>query len=286
MGHDTFRVGDLTAVIGDNDAYDGQRAGYNGIHQLEHRRRPGSIFVPGVAGLNLEHYFDGHQDLTAGDDVFFEPRKSPMTFRRIADDEAELHQPPTPTFHVESWTRFKLVAPHYIDFSYRFVPHQHAFRNGYLGIFWASYLHGPEDKSLYLRGGKRWLQHCTPAHNTMSTVLHRDDRTLLKFVKGGKDSLYQNYSPLRFDEPLAYGNLGSHVLLLMFDRTEGLRFTHSPSGGGDHPGRETSNPAWDWQYVLPSYEVLKDYGFKARLVYRERCSREELLAEVARWKQG
>lgn len=284
MGHDTFQVGDLTAVIGDNEAYEKHRAGYNGIHGLVHRTQAEPLFVPGVAGLNLEHYFDGHQDLTSGDDIFFEPRRSPMIFRRVADDEAELHQPPTPTFHVESWTRFKLVPPHFIDFSFRFVPHQHAFRHGYLGIFWASYINGPEDKSLYLRGGKRWLQLCSPAHNAQSTVLHRDDKTELKFVKGGKDSLYQNFSPLRFDEPLYYGHFGSHVLIMMFDRTEGLRITHSPSGGGNHGDRETTNPAWDWQFVLPAYEVLKEYSIRARAVYRERCSRAEILAEYERWR--
>ena len=46
------------------------------------------------------------------------------------DYEAELHQPPTPTFHLESWTRFTLVAPHYVDMHFRCRPRQHAFRFG------------------------------------------------------------------------------------------------------------------------------------------------------------
>jgi hypothetical protein len=37
-----------------------------------------------------------------------------MTLAKISDSEAELHQEETPTFHLESWTRFKIVAPHYI----------------------------------------------------------------------------------------------------------------------------------------------------------------------------
>jgi len=39
MAHETFQVGDLTTVIGDNEAYMGHRAGYNGVHRLSHRTR-------------------------------------------------------------------------------------------------------------------------------------------------------------------------------------------------------------------------------------------------------
>ncbi len=129
MAHATFQVGDLTAVIGDNDAYDGRRYGYNGIHRLVHRTNPVSLFE--VAGLNLEHIFDGDQDqrnLAADSKIFFEPRNHPMTLAQISESEAELHQDATPNFQLESWTRFKLVAPHYIDFSFRCMPHQHVFR--------------------------------------------------------------------------------------------------------------------------------------------------------------
>src|SRR5438045_949725 len=118
MAHETFQAGDLTAVIGDNDAYDGRRAGYNGVHRLIHKSRPAaSLFA--ITGLNHEHIFDGEQDLRGDTKVFFEPRNSPMTFARISETEAELHQPATPTFFLESWTRFKLVAPHYVDFTFQ-----------------------------------------------------------------------------------------------------------------------------------------------------------------------
>src|SRR5437763_15393711 len=107
MAHDTFQAGDLTAVIGDNAAAGEHRAGYNGLWSLTHRREPANLFVPSVAGLNLEHIFDGHRcDADGGNRIFFEPRNAPMNFRRVSDREAELHQPETPTFHVDSWTRF------------------------------------------------------------------------------------------------------------------------------------------------------------------------------------
>jgi hypothetical protein len=48
---------------------------------------------------------------------------------------------------------------------------------------------------------------------------------------------------------------------------------------------QTSNPAWDFQYVLPKYEVMKEYSFRARLVYREKCSRAEVVKEYEAWKR-
>ena len=133
MAHDTFRAGDLTAVIGDNAAAGMHRAGYNGVWSLVHKNEAANLFVPVVAGLNFEHIFDGDKRDTDGSGkIFFEPRNQPMAFKKISDTEAALHQEPTPTFHLESWTTFKLVAPHYLDMTFRCRPTQHVFAHGYL----------------------------------------------------------------------------------------------------------------------------------------------------------
>ena len=81
MAHTTLTAGDLTLVGGDNEAYGAHRADYNGIHALTHRTEQENVFVPAVAGVNLEHIFDGDQELRdAGGDrtVFYEPRRAPM----------------------------------------------------------------------------------------------------------------------------------------------------------------------------------------------------------------
>src|SRR5213593_71378 len=200
MARETFQIGDLTAVIGDNEGYEGHRAGYNGVHRLTHRTNPKSLFT--VAGLNHEHIFDGDHELRGDSKVFFEPRNAPMTFAKISDSETELHQPPTPTFHLESWTRFKLVAPHYIDMTFRCKPHQHVFTNGYIGLFWATYIDNPENKSIYFRDDKGWVQYCTQTHNDQSTVRHLSDNLELKVAPGTRETLYRNISPLRFSDPL------------------------------------------------------------------------------------
>jgi hypothetical protein len=288
MAHETFQMGDLTAVIGDNQAHDQHKAGYNGVHQLIHKNEPNSLFVPSVAGLNLEHIFDGDQDLRGRDDpkIFFEPRHAPMTFKRLSESEAELHQPPTPTYWLESWTRVKLVAPHYLDFTFRCRATQHVFHHGYIGLFWANYINAPEDKSIYFRGDGRWQQLCTQQHDDESTVVHREDHFQLAFSPVSADTLYRNLSPLRFDEPFYYGLFRKQLFLLMFDRSDGIRFTQSPSGGGLDQESQTTNPAWDFQFIIPAYDVLREYGFRARAVYRARCSRQEVVQEFTNWRKS
>lgn len=293
MAHETFQVGDLTAVIGDNaaDEESAHRPGYNGIWSLEHTRGDRPFFVPGIAGLNFEHIISGEEE--ADKEVFFEPRRAPMEFRRLSSSAAELYQAPTPTFLLESWTRFDLVAPHFIDLHFRCRPTQHVFPFGYLGLFWASYLNAPEDKSLYFRGGlpdssgrRTWQQLCSPAHNRDSTVRHRDDAFEMTFADGAPDALYKNFSPLRFDEPYYYGNFEDFTVIYLFDRIDGIRFTHSPSGGGGNTERETTNPAWDFQFLVPKLEVAETYEFRMRAVFRPRCNRQEIDREYRTWKES
>jgi hypothetical protein len=287
MDHfDTFQAGDLTAVIGDNSSSDKHRAGYNGVWSLVHKEEPESVFVPEVAGLNFEHIFDGDKrDEGDRGKIFFEPRYSPMTFEKRSDTAAELHQKATSTFHLESWTRFDLVPPHYIDMTFRCKPTQHAFSFGYIGLFWASYINAPEDKSIYFRGLDRWRQLCTQEHNDESTVRHREDKLDLKFSEKYGEALFKNLARLRFDEPYFYGLFKKQIFIVMFDRTAGIRFSHSPSGGGENKEQETTLPAWDFQWILPTYDVLKEYSFMVRVAYRERCSRAEVDTEYKKWRE-
>ena len=73
--------------------------------------------------------------------------------------------------------------------------------------------------------------------------------------------------------------------LVMFDRAEGIRFTHSPSGGGTNAALQTTNSAWDFQFLIPKPEVRKEYSFRVRTVLRPRCSREEVMAEFQKWQE-
>ncbi len=285
--HVSLQAGDLTAVIGDNSALGEHRAGYNGVWSLRHAKGTRSIFVPAVAGLNLEHIVTGEH--LEDSKTFFEPRNAPMHLTRISDTETELHQPPTPTFHVESWTRFRLVAPHYLDMDFRCRAHRDVFPRGYLSLFWASYMNAPADKSMYFLGGldaqkDMWTQFCTQWHNDQSTVRHRDDNFAMTFRESGRDTLFKSLSRFSFDQPFFYGHFDDLTWIVMFDRTEGIRLTHSPSGGGANAAMKSTNPAWDFQFLIQKPELMKDYGFKVRTALRPRCSRNEILDEVEQWK--
>src|SRR5262249_45082602 len=100
------------------------------------------------------------------------------------------------------------------------------------------------------------------------------------------ETLYKNLSPLKFDEPFFYGLFRKHLFMLMFDRSEGIRFTHSPSGGGYNADLQTINPAWDFQRIIPGYDVLQEYGFTARVVYRPYGSRQQVLQEFETWRSS
>ena len=286
--HVALQGGDLAAIIGDNSAEGGHRAGYNGVWSLRHTAGTRSIFVPALAGLNLEHIISG--DHLEDSKTFFEPRNAPMSLKQISTSEAELHQPPTPTFHVESWTRFNLVPPHYLDMTFRCVAHKPVFSRGYMALFWASYMNAPADKSMHFLGGPdgqkdMWTQFCTQWHNDQSTVRHRDDAFEMTYSDEQRDTLFKNLSRLRYDQPFFYGNFDDLMWQVMFDRSEGIRFTHSPSGGGSNAQLRSTNPAWDFQFLVPKPELKKDYGFRVRTVLRPRCSREEVQVEFMKWKE-
>jgi hypothetical protein len=275
-----FRVGELRAVIGDNAADGEHRAGYNGVWSLTSRHESENLFVPTVAGLNLEHIFDGD---TSDRQLLYEPRHADMRFTRVDDNRAELHQPATPHSGLESITTFTLEEPHYLDMRFECMAHKDVFRHSYIGLFWASYINAPLDKSIYFRSRGRWVQLCTQRHNDESTVLPGGDADMPAFSPGYPDMLYTNRSPLTFSDPFYYGRFHGMVYLLMFDRTQGVRFSHSPSGGGDNPQAQTTNPAWDFQYIIPDYEVGRRYDLRARLVYKPFHGREDLLREVQQW---
>jgi len=82
------------------------------------------------------------------------------------------------------------------------------------------------------------------------------------------------------------GKVLTHNLRFMFDRSEGICFTHSPNGGGANRERQTTNPAWDFQSLIPNPELMKNYGFKVRAVLRPRFPRSEVPVEFAKWKEG
>ena len=288
-GH-SLNTTDLVTVIGDNDGVPPHRAGYNGVWSLQHRLADRSLFVPAYAGLNFEHIVSG--EFEDQNDIFFEPRRAPMSSRRIDDNRVELYQAPTPTFHLESWTTFRSGEPDHLDMEFRCRATQHVFAFDYIACFWASYINAPLDKSLYFSGGLEgqrdiWSQFCTQQHDLHSTLRGRDDDFEMQFADNSREALYKNFSPMRFDLPLFYGRFDDLIFVVMLDSGDGfVRLTHSPSGGGVNTERKTANPAWDFQFIVPDYEINTDYRLRTRTILRpaNELDRVGVLAEYHAWK--
>jgi hypothetical protein len=274
-----LRRGSVEAVVVDNRAVDddvlpGHRAGYSGVASLKHTKRQENLFVPLYAGLNFEHIHDG---TVRERNVLFEPRNWPMELRAIDEHTAELYQGPTPNYRLESCLRYRMLEDGTIEMTLECIPRARLFTHGYVGLFWASYIHQPESLDVHFKGhgvdeppAARWIRGVTPAHGRLSThVASNDDRSF------GRDpnfplTLVFNRSQYRYAEAWYYGVSHGMALVHVFRPKDRIRVSQSPSGGGN------GNPAWDFQYLIPDYEVGRRYQMVVRAMYLPYESREQI----------
>lgn len=244
-GYHVLRRGDVQAVVVDNRAVDdqvlkGHRAGYSGIASLTHSGQEKNLFVPAYAGINFEHIHDG---TTRDRDVLFEPRRDPMELRVISDSVVELYQAPTRTWQLESVSRYAMLDDGTIEMTFECVPHAKTFSGGYIGLFWASYLHQPESLDIHFRGttgdGDKvgWIRGVTPQHGVLSTHIASNDNRLFQHDADFPLTLVFNRSKHRYHQPWYFGVSGQMALALMFRPQDQIRLSQSPSGGG------SGNPA-------------------------------------------
>lgn len=280
--------GDVRAVVVDNAELDlvelpGHRAGYNGVASLTHGRRDANLFVPAVAGLNFEHIHDG---TTAGLKEKFEPRKSPMQLRVVDRQTVEVYQPPTANWKLESCGRYQLLDDGTIEYTFECIPRAGGYRNGYIGLFWASYIHQPESGAVFFQGGgrdengpARWIEAVSPAHGTDSTHGPAGRASLPQMDADFPLTLVNHASRYVYTEPWYFGVSHSMAYVLMFRERDRIWLAQSPSGGG------SGNPAWDFQWFIPDYQVGEAYGFVMRAAYLPYESREQIERDTRRHRE-
>jgi hypothetical protein len=277
--------GGVRAVIVNNEAVDdevlpGHRAGYSGVASLTCRGQNRNLFVPAYAGLNFEHIHDGTVQRR---EVLFEPRNAPMEIRRADEYTAELHQPPTPHWQLESWLRYKMLEDGAIELTLECIPRARTFKNTYIGLFFASYIHQPESLDIHFRGHTaddagseaRWIRGVTPEHGVRPTHLAFDDYRDFPHEVAFPLSLVFNRSDWRYREPWYYGVSHGLAFVQMFQPRDQVRLSQSPSGGGE------GNPAWDFQWFIPQYEVGRRYRFVMRALYLAFESTEQVTKATA-----
>ena len=282
--HVVLKRGPVEAVVVDNRAVDdavlkGHRGGYSGIGSLKHQKRPENLFVPAVAGLNFEHIHDG---TAQSRETLYEPRNAPMELRVIDRDTVELYQKPTPHWGLESCQRFRILEDGTIELTIECVARKAAFKNGYIGLFWASYIQRPESLDIQFLGHPegadrraRWVRASTPRHGVESTHLGTGDDRDFAHDADFPMKLIFTRSKWRFVEPWYFGSTHGMAYAQLFRAGDGVRFSQSPSGGG------TGNPAWDFQFFIGDYKVDRVYRFVMRACYTPFEGAEELPGKVA-----
>jgi hypothetical protein len=281
--------GGVTAVVVNNEAVDndllpGHRAGYSGVASLSHDKQPRNLFVPSIAGLNFEHIHDG---TTRERDILFEPRKFPMELRIVNDHTVELYQPPTGNWKLESCTRYAMLADGTIEMTFECIPRADTYKNGYIGLFWASYIHAPESKDIHFygmdndqqEGEPGWIRGITPKHGVRATHIGVYDHRRFAHDDDFPLSLVFNRSQHYFAEPWYYGVSHGMAYVLVFRDKDQVRLSQSPSGGGK------DNPAWDFQWFIEKPEVGKRYQLVMRAAYVPFESPEQIQKLVKRQRK-
>ncbi|MBA63482.1 MAG: hypothetical protein CMJ76_14085 [Planctomycetaceae bacterium] len=283
--------GDVEIVVVNNQAVDdeilpGHRGGYSGIARISHSKQSQNLFVSNYAGINYEHIHDGR---TRERKILFEPRNLPMEIRHINQHTVELYQAPAGHYKLESCQRYELLKDGTIQLTYECTPRARTFENGYIGLFWASYIDQPEDKSIHFSGfenveGKslrdlpppQMVRGVTPQHGIQATHRGRLDTRMFKHDADFPLTLVFGYSRHRFDQPWYYGVSRNMGFAQIFRSADQIRLTQSPSGGGG------GNPAWDFQYFIPDYEVGKTYRFMMRAVYHPFDQQDVFFARITK----
>ena len=278
----------VKAVVVDNqavadDVLPAHRAGYSGLAYLGHSRRTDNLFVPSYAGLNYEHIHDGtKQDRK----VLFEPRNAPMQLRLVDQHTVELYQAPSPHYGLESCLRYQMLKDGTLEMTLECVPRKRSYTHGYIGLFWASYIHQPESLDIHFQGRtasskkSSWIQSATPSHGELATHLSLTDMRTFKHDPDFPLSLVFNRSNYRYSQPWYYGVSHQMAWVQMFRPQDQVRLTQSPSGGGK------GNPAWDFQYLIPDYQVGKRYQMVMRGLYVPFESREQIERVTASHRQA
>ncbi len=302
MSHVILRSNELEVVVGDNEPGTGPVSshcgGYNGIWSLKSRHAPANCFAPSYAGLNFEHCYDERfQSAVDHKELIYEPRNTPMRLVEATDSSAVLHQPPTAWTGVESWTRFQ-VEDNRIEFEFRAIPRKEP-AGGWLGMFWASYLHAPADSGISFLGDwpedsspTGWMKLAADAHGVHAGVTgsdpvsHPDHREQGASAAQPFARLVYSQSHRRYAEPMFYGRPanGRMMLLYLFDPAPGLRILQSPVGGGWSEEEKTWNPAWDFQLISRPACEGQEIALRGRVVYKPFESRDEILQLLEQWR--
>lgn len=294
----TLEHGDLQVVFRDNSQ---SPQVLSGADALFNRREAPDFDAfdpdsPGAsAGLNFEHIIAG----SASPNNRFTPRhhayplyrslKSPAV-RLVRDEKVD-------PWRMSSTLTYTLVAPHYIDLDFRCQAHQTELfaPRGYAVLFFANYMNDVDEIALNFLGRdgpqdpERWIAADAPAghpdYNGGGTYRSLEAPPLEYDADHDFKLNLWSYDQPRFTRPFYYGRAAHDMtLIMMFDKTwtprDEIRFSLFKFKTPKFP-----RPAFDWQYVIHHVEADRQYGFRARAVWKKFVSADDCRLEYERWAE-
>lgn len=257
-----------------------------------------NVFRDDAVGLNFEHIMNG--SAKDANICMFTPRKDSCFLFQVSDSSALIiHKAKESSWNMDSEMKYTLTGKNYIDLDFKVTLREDKFPLGYVGFMWASYINNAVDRRLYFWGmeknSKTWVAFgentktgfetgTVAFFNTDSLVYEKDTKTLNLIEDKNK----------KFILPFYYGLVNgcrgeckndTMVYIMMFDQTGPIRFAmwnFFRTGDGK---ADTHSPAWDWQYVIRSPQLNKEYGYSARIVYKPYAGRKDVLKEYEAWAE-
>jgi len=250
---------DLSGTMLDNVA-NAERSGA-GFHPLMHRRYPDqNIYRDDGVGLNFEHIINGAADDRAI--CRFTPRTDRCALVRHSDLCASIcHRAADSSWDIESEMVYTLSDGPYVDLAFSATLRRARFPLGYVDFMWASYMNRTRDRRIHFYGvdgtQEDWMSFgddtphgfetgtvaCRgvdplpyePGADTLNLVEHPEKTFLLPFYYGLVDG----------DGDLATTD-DTMVYIMMFDRTEEIRFAMWNFIQDARGEADRHSPAWDW----------------------------------------
>lgn len=289
----------FTGVLHNNES-NRERQG-SGFNPLSYYLYPNqNLFHDDAVGLNFEHIMNG-----AAKDAeicMFTPRKDACSLQQHSEYSASIiHKAENSTWNIDSEIIYIFSGEHTIDIEFKVILREDRFPLGYVAFMWASYMNCTLDRRIYFigtnKGEEGWVAFGEDTEEGFETgTIACDGVVDLAYEKDTKTLNIIENPKKRFTLPFYYGlahgsgqinsQQDTMVYIMMFDQKESIRFAMWNFIKDSNGMPDTHSPAWDWQYVIRQPEINREYGYRARVVYKPFKGREDVKTDYASWIEG
>ncbi len=251
----------------------------------------------GGVGINFEHIISDHAD----EHNAFSPRMGLFPITALGDGRSVIltRKAEEDPWKVSSTLKYTVTEPHYIDIDFRCTPHDKSRfdQRGYALFFFCNYMNDVIDPALHFRGvesatgEEKWIavdasDDSHPDWNTGGTWRNVAAPAIEYDATHNFKLNSWSYEWPRYTKPFYYGLMDKGmVYIVMFDRA------HTPIDEirlslFKFKLKKVPRPAWDFEYVVHQVVEGREYGYKARVVFKKYISPEDCLNEYERWAKS